>query len=226
MIRCALAESLRPLTSTPRARRSSISPHRTAGSTTTPLPITQVLPGYRMPDGMRWNFHVSPAWMIVCPALLPPWKRTTTSARSASRSMTLPLPSSPHWAPTITVPGMSWGSVGGWALGPVPGDRRRDRIGFLDDPEGLAAQVGARDGQHLAHLLQAGHGALVDLLGELVALQVGGDDHRALLLVAGVDHRVELLEHPRAGLLGADVVDVQQVDAGQPVQQLGVGVLA
>src|SRR3982074_2885931 len=65
-----------------------------------------------MPDGMRWNFHVSPAWMIVCPALLPPWKRTTTSACSARRSMTLPLPSSPHWAPTITVPGISVESVG------------------------------------------------------------------------------------------------------------------
>src|SRR3954453_18540690 len=30
----------------------------------------------------------------------------TTSARSASRSVTLPLPSSPHWAPTTTRPGM------------------------------------------------------------------------------------------------------------------------
>src|SRR3954470_16854715 len=30
----------------------------------------------------------------------------TTSARSAIRSVTLPLPSSPHWAPTTTRPGM------------------------------------------------------------------------------------------------------------------------
>src|ERR1700719_4558173 len=36
----------------------------------------------------------------VWPALWPPWKRTTTSARSDSQSTTLPLPSSPHWAPT------------------------------------------------------------------------------------------------------------------------------
>src|SRR3712207_3633985 len=35
----------------------------------------------------------------VWPALWPPWKRTTTSARLASQSTTLPLPSSPHWAP-------------------------------------------------------------------------------------------------------------------------------
>src|SRR6187399_312813 len=36
----------------------------------------------------------------VWPALWPPWKRTTTSARLASQSTILPLPSSPHWAPT------------------------------------------------------------------------------------------------------------------------------
>src|ERR1700761_6238813 len=39
---------------------------------------------------------------MVWPALLPPWKRTTMSARFDSQSMILPLPSSPHWAP-ITV---------------------------------------------------------------------------------------------------------------------------
>src|SRR5512146_506921 len=36
----------------------------------------------------------------VWPALWPPWKRTTISARSDSQSTILPLPSSPHWAPT------------------------------------------------------------------------------------------------------------------------------
>src|ERR1039458_5905255 len=63
-----------------------------------------------MPDGIKCSFHVSPLRTIVCPALLPPWKRTTASARSASRSVTFPLPSSPHWAPTITIPGTA-GSV-------------------------------------------------------------------------------------------------------------------
>src|SRR5205085_12517897 len=38
----------------------------------------------------------------VCPALWPPWKRTTMSASSESQSTILPLPSSPHWAPTTT----------------------------------------------------------------------------------------------------------------------------
>src|SRR3954466_10040823 len=118
-----------------------------------------------MPDGMRWNFHVSPAWMIVWPALWPPWKRTTTSARSARRSMTLPLPSSPHWAPTITVPGISLGSVGGARLRHVPADRRRHRAGLLDQVIGLTPEVRADDREHRAHLLQARDRALVDLLG-------------------------------------------------------------
>src|SRR5688500_15590049 len=66
-----------------------------------------------MPDGIRWNLNVSPSRTIVWPALLPPWKRTTRSACSASRSTTLPFPSSPHWAPTITRPAMAFPSLGG-----------------------------------------------------------------------------------------------------------------
>src|ERR1051325_7322700 len=37
--------------------------------------------------------------MTVCPALVPPWLRTTMAAREVSTSMILPLPSSPHCAP-------------------------------------------------------------------------------------------------------------------------------
>ena len=92
-----------------RARRPSSSSQSTFGSTTTPLPIMHSLPGYRMPDGIRWNLKTSPSRTIVWPALLPPWKRTTASACSASRSVIFPLPSSPHWAPTMTIPGMSAG---------------------------------------------------------------------------------------------------------------------
>ena len=43
----------------------------------------------------------------VCPALCPPWKRAITSARSESQSTILPLPSSPHCAPTTTTLPMS-----------------------------------------------------------------------------------------------------------------------
>ncbi len=45
MIMCALAEMRRPLVSTPRRRSSSSSSVITRGSTTTPLPIRQSLPG-------------------------------------------------------------------------------------------------------------------------------------------------------------------------------------
>src|SRR6476646_2116229 len=55
---------------------------------------------------MRWNLNVSSPRTMVWPALFPPWKRATTSARSARRSTTLPLPSSPHCAPTTTVSGI------------------------------------------------------------------------------------------------------------------------
>src|SRR3990172_4801932 len=82
--------------------RSSISSRSTSGSTTTPSPMTQVFPGWSIPEGMRWKMNFSSPTMTVWPALLPPWKRTTTSAWSASMSTIFPLPSSPHWAPTMT----------------------------------------------------------------------------------------------------------------------------
>ena len=42
------------------------------------------------------------AMTSVCPALCPPWKRTTPCAWSVSQSTILPLPSSPHWVPITT----------------------------------------------------------------------------------------------------------------------------
>jgi len=77
----------------------SISASRAQGSTTTPLPITDSLPGRTMPEGSRLSLKVRPPMTRVWPALWPPWKRTTTSARSLSQSTILPLPSSPHWEP-------------------------------------------------------------------------------------------------------------------------------
>jgi hypothetical protein len=50
----------------------------TSGSITTPLPMTGVHPGVRMPDGIRCSAYFSPSGVItVWPALLPPWYRTT-----------------------------------------------------------------------------------------------------------------------------------------------------
>src|SRR5262245_47050463 len=55
-----------------------------------------------MPDGIKRKMVFLPLITSVCPALWPPWKRTTPSALSVSQSTILPLPSSPHWVPTTT----------------------------------------------------------------------------------------------------------------------------
>ena len=106
MIRCALHEISRRCVVRPSASSRSISSSSTFGSMTTPLPMTGVMCGYMIPLGIRCSLSVRPPWTIVCPALLPPWKRTTKSMSSARRSVILPLPSSPHWAPTRTMPAM------------------------------------------------------------------------------------------------------------------------
>src|SRR5712691_5685269 len=107
MITWALPDTTRRDTSIPRSVSESLSSSRTWGSTTTPSAITDVTCSWRMPEGISRSFRrCSPAW-IVCPALLPPWHRTTRSHRRARRSMAFPLPSSPHCVPTRIVTGTS-----------------------------------------------------------------------------------------------------------------------
>ena len=72
------------------------------GDTTTPLPMKHATSCRRMPEGIRCSTVCRPSMTSVCPALWPPWKRTTPWAWSVSQSTTLPLPSSPHWVPTTT----------------------------------------------------------------------------------------------------------------------------
>src|SRR5919106_5556972 len=163
MIRWAFADTRRPPTSTPRRFKSSSSPISTPGSITTPFPTAQVLPGYRIPDGIRWNLNVSPSRTMVWPALFPPWKRITRSACSASRSTTFPFPSSPHWAPTITRPGMAKSSVG---PSPAYAPRARPARPALCAPRGHA-KVPAPDGDRLVEdLAQPGDGARADLAAQ------------------------------------------------------------
>src|SRR6188474_630079 len=162
-----------------------------------------------MPEGIRWNLNSSPSRTIVWPALLPPWKRTIAAARSASRSVTLPLPSSPHWAPTMTSPGIAerlW---------------RFERLGDL-----AVAAVAAEECDLVADLVEPGNRTAADLLLQLLVRKIGRDQHRALRLVALVDQGVELLQHPVAALLGAEVVDVEQVDRGEALEEGKVGVAA
>src|SRR5919201_6293436 len=76
------------------------------GSMTTPQPTTQRQPLCRMPDGIVCRTYFSRPTTTVWPALLPPWKRTTTLTWGVITSTTLPLPSSPHCAPITTMLGM------------------------------------------------------------------------------------------------------------------------
>src|SRR3954469_13089223 len=87
---------------TPPDSSSSISATSACGDTTTPLPMKQSTLPRMIPDGMRCSTVFLPPTTSVCPALCPPWKRTTPWARSVSQSTILPLPSSPHWLPMTT----------------------------------------------------------------------------------------------------------------------------
>src|SRR4051812_602921 len=104
---CAFADTTSRDVSTPRASSPSISLKRTARSTTTPLPMTGVTDGVSTPAGSRWRAYFSSPMTMVWPALLPPLYLTTKSTWSPSRSVALPLPSSPHWAPSSTIAGMT-----------------------------------------------------------------------------------------------------------------------
>ena len=206
MIRCALADSLSPLTSMPRRRRPSSSPISTAGSTTTPLPITQVLPGCRIPDGIRWNLNVSPSRTIVWPALLPPWKRTTIGGALGEQVDDLAL--------ALVAP-----------LGPDDHDARHQPSDYAERAParaGLRQRSGGPRRRAAASRTSrpaARPCARRSAPRAAVDLEVGGDEHRAVGRVALVDDRVELLEHPVGALLGAEVVDVQQVDRGQAARR-------
>src|ERR1700704_2339716 len=71
----------------------------------------------------------------VWPALWPPWKRPTMSACSDSQSTILPLPSSPHWAPTTaTLPMLCSPALA------LRGGRKRLWLAILDDI--VAAEAG------------------------------------------------------------------------------------
>src|ERR1700682_65385 len=93
-----------------------------------------------MPDGMSWNLNSPSSVMTVWPALFPPWERMTMSASAARKSMTLPLPSSPHWPPTRM---MTKGLFGPW-FGPARLQVVEPRVGAAElelDHAGRAVAV-------------------------------------------------------------------------------------
>ena len=65
-----------------------------------------------------------------------------------------------------------------------------------------------------------------DVLAERLGVaHVGRDQHRAPVLVAAVDHRVQLLEPPLVLLRHGEVLENEEVDAPEQLQQPEVGVL-
>src|SRR5437867_2732893 len=120
MIRGACFEMKRlPSSVTPRCTSDSISSISDPGSTTTPQPMTQRQPGWRIPDGIVCRTYFSRPATTVWPALLPPANRATTFTWGARMSTIFPLPSSPHCVPTTTMLGMAHSpdaSSGEWAM--------------------------------------------------------------------------------------------------------------
>src|SRR5712692_7034098 len=74
-----------------------------------------------MPEGTRCSTVFLPPITRVCPALCPPWKRTTPCAWSVSQSTTFPLPSSPHWVPMTTTFLATVSALAQLAHGPLAG---------------------------------------------------------------------------------------------------------
>src|SRR5271155_2415572 len=122
-----------------------------------------------MPEGIRCSFHSTSPRTIVCPALLPPWKRTTAPARSASRSVIFPLPSSPHWAPTMTIPGMPSGVYEGLLCVALAGVIQELRVLLLERQRDFADRPVAMLGDDQIGLAGA--------LGVLVVVLVAVDEH-------------------------------------------------
>src|SRR5882762_3181877 len=79
------------------------------------------MPFLRMPEGTRCSTVFLPPITRVCPALCPPWKRTTPCAWSVSQSTTFPLPSSPHWVPMTTTFLATVSALARFAHGPLSG---------------------------------------------------------------------------------------------------------
>src|SRR5688572_21762991 len=136
------------------------------GSITTPQPITQRQPLCRMPEGMVCRTYFSRPTTTVWPALLPPWKRTTTFTCGVMTSTTLPLPSSPHCVPTTTMLGMAaplrFGKMPLRMLQHIAhGQRPLGAVSQIERQQLLGRCPRAAYHQHVAHTLRPGIGQRV-----------------------------------------------------------------
>src|SRR6185295_10734001 len=125
--------------------------------------MTESLPRTR-PEGSSESLKVLLPMTRVWPALWPPWKRTTTSARSESQSTIFPLPSSPHWAP-ITATFAIGVSLNLFFPGRRFEPRHSDDLAGLPEMRaGQAARLGDRPGGRAIRLrLKPGDGAVAVL---------------------------------------------------------------
>src|ERR1017187_1852936 len=143
-----------------------------------------------MPEGIRCSFHSTSPRTIVCPALLPPWKRTTAPARSASRSVIFPFPSSPHWAPTMTIPGIATEVYEGRAIRllriALPGVVQELRVLLLEGERDFADRPVAVLGDD-----QVGHAGA---LGVLVVVLVAVDEHHQVGVLLEVPALAQIRE--------------------------------
>src|SRR3954451_15858991 len=126
----------------------------------------------------------------------------TTSARSAIRSVILPLPSSPHWAPTTTSPGISEGLVGvaRWDVCVAVHGTWRER------PAGARASDGARPRElslaiHVGELRGARQEREHDLAHRSVAVLRDDDVRLAWALRIAIVVLVAVDEHDEVGVL-------------------------
>src|SRR5712691_10996970 len=206
MIRCAFFEMNRlPSRVMPRRTSVSISSISAAGLITTPQPITQRHPEWRMPEGIECKTYFSRPTTTVWPALSPPWYRTTTLNWGVSTSTTLPLPSSPHCVPTTTMLGMvhsspACGQILEYLLGPLQHLRDRDRalppVGHLDHQRFAVASERAADDQRAGGALAPRAG---QRLGQRAAHDVAG--HRRAEIAQPARQR------QRRGLVGRGIHD-------------------
>src|SRR6266508_2278618 len=194
-----------------------------------------------MPLGTRFILKVRPATMTVWAALLPPWARTTMSILSASRSVALPLPSSPHWVPTRIVPGMlrslsclleAWL---GASLASLPSHGSAGRSGAAGEPHTRKDQGGAGPEPQRRQLAeqQPGEDGRADRLGEDYDRdQVGGQagqqrvEHGVAQELGAGDHPAD--RQPRPGRVAgqprsAEQAGGQQRRGGDSVHRGGVG---
>src|SRR5690606_29336213 len=108
--------------------------------------------------GMVCSTCFRPSKSNVWPAFGPPWKRAITSYCGAITSTTLPLPSSPHCAPSSTsIPPFMMGSGAQFRHGLADaGCDGEDRIEFGHDEQLVHAGGNARDHGIAARVARAG----------------------------------------------------------------------